>query len=254
MNLDDFKYNRANITAFSLVKPYTQFFKSISLNLTDYYSINGKDQERSSVLLYVCLTLLIVFFWVAVHCLKFFIFCFFSIFKTRNALLFDAIFTLSTAIKEAEKSFDLNTGSVSCYNKSTLSFGRHLSEYVERVNIEGLTGQITFSKKERRDFLLDVYQLKETGLFKCGSWSLKQRLNFTFYDEVYEDLVFSPKKNQFRVVTLVVSRSFRSTSSLFFSFFTYISKQYVYYIIIKKWIFFIRILTHTHKSIANWSK
>ncbi len=61
INLDDFKYNRANITAFSLVKPYTQFFKAISSNLSDYGSINGKDSEKN-ILLYVSFLLGIFFY------------------------------------------------------------------------------------------------------------------------------------------------------------------------------------------------
>jgi hypothetical protein len=54
MNLDDFKYNRANITAFRLVKTKSSFFKDISLNLTDYYSINGNHNEKSKILIKVC--------------------------------------------------------------------------------------------------------------------------------------------------------------------------------------------------------
>ena len=53
MNLDDYKYNRANITAFSLVKTYSPFYKSISLNLTDYYPVSGKDNEKTNALLFV---------------------------------------------------------------------------------------------------------------------------------------------------------------------------------------------------------
>ena len=122
----------------------------------------------------------------------------------KNALLFDAIFTLSAAIKEAEKSLDLNEGNVSCFERKTLSYGKILSHYVENVAVNGLTGLITFENRQRKDIELDVMQLKETGLFKCGMWSPKNRLNFTFYDEVYEEDASLSKKKPFRVVTLVV--------------------------------------------------
>ena len=54
MVLDDYKYNRANITAFRLVKTDSQFHKSISLNLSDYYFNNVND--KSQILLKVAKT------------------------------------------------------------------------------------------------------------------------------------------------------------------------------------------------------
>lgn len=53
MLLDDYKYNRANITAFRLIKTDSQFHKSISLNLSDYYLNHWKENERNKVLLKV---------------------------------------------------------------------------------------------------------------------------------------------------------------------------------------------------------
>ncbi|RNA26265.1 glutamate receptor kainate 2-like isoform X1 [Brachionus plicatilis] len=51
MNLDDFKYNRANITTFRLVKSESEFHRKITLNLTDYLFHNWKDNEKSNILL-----------------------------------------------------------------------------------------------------------------------------------------------------------------------------------------------------------
>lgn len=53
MNLDDYKYNRANITAFRLVKSESEFYKKISLNLSDYLFHNWKDSEKNKILLKV---------------------------------------------------------------------------------------------------------------------------------------------------------------------------------------------------------
>lgn len=53
MNLDDFKYNRANITTFRLVKSESEFHRKITLNLTDYLFHNWKDNEKSNILLKV---------------------------------------------------------------------------------------------------------------------------------------------------------------------------------------------------------
>ncbi|CAF0986150.1 unnamed protein product, partial [Brachionus calyciflorus] len=174
MNLEDFKYNRANITALRIVKPDSDFHRLISLNLTDYLLYNSKDNEKNKILL-----------------------------KTKNALLFDSIFTIAIAIKEAEQFINLNLGNVSCTNSHSLTFGGKLSSFVERVSLNGLTGLIKFQNKQRREFELDVLQLKEIGLYKCGSWSPDKGLNFTFFDEVFEENGLGQRKNSFRVVTLV---------------------------------------------------
>jgi hypothetical protein len=53
MYLDDYKYNRANLTALRLVKTDSSFNKAISLNLTDYYSNNLNNNEKNKILLKV---------------------------------------------------------------------------------------------------------------------------------------------------------------------------------------------------------
>lgn len=82
--------------------------------------------------------------------------------------MFDSIFAFATAIKEAEKTLALNQGNVSCLEDKHLTYGSLLTTYVEKVGVRGLTGLITFQNKQRRDFELDVLQLKENGLFKVN--------------------------------------------------------------------------------------
>ena len=53
MDLEDFKYNSANITALRLVKTKSSFFKDISFNLTDYYSSSGRRNENKNILIKV---------------------------------------------------------------------------------------------------------------------------------------------------------------------------------------------------------
>lgn len=137
MFLDDYKYNRANITALRLVNTDSSFHRAISFNLTDYYFNSWKDNDKNKLLL-----------------------------KTKNALLFDSIFAFASAVKEAERALSLSEGNVSCNENKALKFGGQLSSYVERVSVRGLTGLINFQNKQRRVFELDVLQLKEIGLFK----------------------------------------------------------------------------------------
>ncbi len=103
--------------------------------------------------------------------------------------MFDSIFAFASAIKEAGKSLNLNEGKVSCAEDHPLEIGSLLTHYVEKVwivvdlksrkttyfkkkqskkkvSVQGLTGLISFQNRERRDFSLDILQLKETGLFK----------------------------------------------------------------------------------------
>ena len=57
INLDDFKYNRANLTALRIIKSDSAFYKTIALNLTDYYSNNLiNNNDKNKILLNVCLT------------------------------------------------------------------------------------------------------------------------------------------------------------------------------------------------------
>jgi len=102
MILDDYKYNRANITAFRIIKTDSSFHKSVALNLSDYYFNNAN--EKSQILL-----------------------------KTKNALMFDSIFAFSAAIKEAEKYVNLYDGNVSCPENKHLSYGNTLRTYFENV-------------------------------------------------------------------------------------------------------------------------
>ena len=61
MELEDFKYNTANITAFRLVKTNSSFFKEISSNLTDYYSIS--DKKLKNILIKVDRFFLNIWLW-----------------------------------------------------------------------------------------------------------------------------------------------------------------------------------------------
>lgn len=76
---------------------------------------------------------------------------------------------MASAIKEAEQAINLVEGNVSCINSKALSYGRKFGTFVERVSINGLTGLIKFQNKQRREFDLDVLQLKEIGLYKVNS-------------------------------------------------------------------------------------
>lgn len=48
INLEDYKYNRANVTALRLIKSDSAFYKSISLNLTDYNSISTSTSPTNN--------------------------------------------------------------------------------------------------------------------------------------------------------------------------------------------------------------
>lgn len=176
MNLEDFKYNRANITAFRIVKVGSPFYETISRNLSDYYISNGKDKNK-------------------------------VLSSTRNALIFDSLFSLATVIKEAEKTVNFNDANVSCIKEKSLAYGRLMKGFLQDIAVNGLTGLITFRNNQRKEFELDALQLKESGVIKCGDWSPLNGLNFTFYDEVYQTLdktgIIDPRKEAKRLITLV---------------------------------------------------
>jgi hypothetical protein len=53
MDLEDYKYNRANITAFRLLKTNSSFYKDISLNLIDFNSNSGVNSDKNKILSFV---------------------------------------------------------------------------------------------------------------------------------------------------------------------------------------------------------
>jgi hypothetical protein len=55
IDLDDYKYNRANITALRFVKTDSPFFRQMSLNLSDYYFHGQKENDKNKILLRVSL-------------------------------------------------------------------------------------------------------------------------------------------------------------------------------------------------------
>ncbi len=75
---------------------------------------------------------------------------------------------LSNAVKEAEKSLDFRYGNVSCNNNKQLKYGTSIGIYLDKVSILGLTGQITFDNRKRRDFELEVIQLREIGIIEAS--------------------------------------------------------------------------------------
>ncbi len=196
MELDDFKYNRANITGLRFVKTESQFYNNVMHNFSSFLNTNSPNTKnhRTYANKYPQLDLMKIFR------------------SSKNALLFDAVYFISSMIREAEKTektpLNINAAnSVSCTANKPLNYGSILNTLTEKTFTTGLTGLISFQNKKRKEFELDVLQLKESGLFKCGSWSHEMGLNFTFYDEIYEADV-NPKKGVLKVVTLVVSLIF----------------------------------------------
>jgi ionotropic kainate glutamate receptor 2 len=105
LDLEDFKYNRANLTSLRLIKTDSNFYRTIALNLSDYSNqISKTEFERQKILL-----------------------------KTKNALIFDATYTFTMAVKEAERTLTLSDGFVSCQENKPLKYGHLLNSYVERV-------------------------------------------------------------------------------------------------------------------------
>jgi ionotropic kainate glutamate receptor 2 len=125
IELDDFKYNRANITGLRLTKTETTFYRQVVHNLEQFMTLPQQQQllysrttgrEEGSAR-------------AAGHLnpRKMFL-------TTKNALLFDAIFVMSSIVKEAEKTLNLNEGGISCTDNKPLNHGTMLSTFVEKVS------------------------------------------------------------------------------------------------------------------------
>ncbi|KAK2148217.1 hypothetical protein LSH36_509g01044 [Paralvinella palmiformis] len=167
INLDDFKHNAANVTGFRLISREDPRVQDILHQMETYQVYSGSKILNST------------------HP---------RIIKTETALMYDAVYVLAHAVQQVDASTRLRLVNLSCEGDQAWAFGSSLYNYLNLVEMEGLTGRITFDRGRRYEFRLDVLQLKDTGLKKVGEWNPTDGLNFTSrQDMITSSSVFSNK-------------------------------------------------------------
>ncbi|XP_055373744.1 glutamate receptor ionotropic, kainate 2 [Condylostylus longicornis] len=175
-DLEDFKYNFVNITAFRLVDIGDVGVKEILKNM-QLYQKNYLNRQLSNN------------YSITVE--KNFNFNNNGIKKpraiqTEPALMFDSVYIFAIGLQTLEQSHTLQLPNISCENENPWDGGLSLINYINAVEWKGLTGPIQFKEGRRIQFKLDLVKLRQHSIIKVGEWSPQSGLNITdrsiFYD------------------------------------------------------------------------
>uniref|UniRef100_A0A1W7RAA1 Glutamate receptor 1 n=1 Tax=Hadrurus spadix TaxID=141984 RepID=A0A1W7RAA1_9SCOR len=125
--------------------------------------------------------------------------------KTEAALLHDAVYLLAKAFHDTERKRSSQPPSVSCKKRHPWSQGELLVNYMKTVSFKGITGEVNFdSDGYRRNFSLDIVELKPGGLKKIGTWTPIAGVNFSRdYGTVLKETLLSLKNKTLRITSLV---------------------------------------------------
>ncbi|XP_067614406.1 glutamate receptor ionotropic, kainate 1-like [Eurosta solidaginis] len=155
-DLEDFKYNGVNITAFRLINVESRRYVEVlehmqKLPHSGLDTVNGKP--------YI---------------------------QTQSALMFDSVYTFAAGLLELEKSLLLTSHNISCSKETKWSGGLSLYKYISEASINGLTGRISFFEGHRSNFQFDILKLKHNKVQKVGFWRPNVGVNIidrtSFYD------------------------------------------------------------------------
>ncbi|XP_055964161.1 glutamate receptor ionotropic, kainate 4 isoform X1 [Sorex fumeus] len=95
-----------------------------------------------------------------------------------SALLFDAVYTVVTAVQELNRSQEIGVKPLSCGSAQIWQHGTSLMNYLRMVELEGLTGHIEFnSKGQRSNYALKILQFTRNGFRQIGQWHVADGLS-----------------------------------------------------------------------------
>ncbi|XP_070143785.1 glutamate receptor ionotropic, kainate 2 isoform X3 [Drosophila kikkawai] len=158
-DLEDFRYNSVNITAFRLVdvnsKRYLEVIDQMQkIQHNGLENINGKP--------YI---------------------------KTDSALMFDAVYAFASGLHflnldDHRSNFGIQN--LSCTSDHTWDDGVSLYNHINSGITDGLTGDVNFLEGRRSKFKLDILKLKQERIQKVGYWQPDTGVNISdptaFYD------------------------------------------------------------------------
>ncbi|KAM7341355.1 glutamate receptor ionotropic, kainate 2-like isoform 2-T2 [Cochliomyia hominivorax] len=155
-DLEDFKYNGVNITAFRLVDVESKRYQEI-IEQMQKFPHSGLNMIEGR--LYI---------------------------QTLPALMFDAVYAFATGLMALDGVHTLQLRNLSCDLEEPWNDGLSLYNYINTANINGLTGKIDLTEGRRNKFKLDLLKLKQERIMKVGFWTLDEGINITdpkaFYD------------------------------------------------------------------------
>lgn len=148
-DLEDFKYNFVNMTAFRIVDAEDVNVREILKDMEKFQPVGHSLLNKSSII------------------------------QAEPALMYDSVHVFAIGLQTLEQSHSLTLANVSCDAELPWDGGLSLINYINSVELKGLSGPIEFKEGRRIQFKLDLLKLKQHALVKVGEWSPSAGVNIS---------------------------------------------------------------------------
>ncbi|XP_032687000.1 glutamate receptor ionotropic, kainate 2-like [Odontomachus brunneus] len=156
-DLEDFKYNSVNMTAFRLVDLEEPKVAEVLRQMERFQPTIGHAILNKT-----------------------------GVIQAEPALVYDSVQVFVHGLAALDRSYDLRPANLSCEKEEPWDDGLSLYKYINAAGLHGLTGHITFNEGKRNNFKLDLLKLKKEELVKVGEWKIGSGINVTDIDAFYE--------------------------------------------------------------------
>ncbi|XP_014475528.1 PREDICTED: glutamate receptor ionotropic, kainate 2-like [Dinoponera quadriceps] len=156
-DLEDFKYNSVNMTAFRLVDLEEPKVAEVLKQMERFQPTIGHAILNKT-----------------------------GVIQAEPALVYDSVQVFVHGLAALDRSYDLRPANLSCEKEEPWDDGLSLYKYINAAGLNGLTGHITFNEGKRNNFKLDLLKLKKEELVKVGEWKIGSGINITDIDAFYE--------------------------------------------------------------------
>ncbi|XP_026295916.1 glutamate receptor ionotropic, kainate 2 isoform X8 [Apis mellifera] len=155
-DLEDFKYNSVNMTAFRLVDLEEPKVAEVLRQMERFQPIGHAILNKTGVI------------------------------QAEPALVYDSVQVFAHGLAALDRSHDLRPANLSCEKEEPWDDGLSLYNYINAAGLHGLTGHIEFNEGKRNNFKLDLLKLKKEELVKVGEWKPGSGVNVTDVSAFYE--------------------------------------------------------------------
>ncbi|KAF0290304.1 Glutamate receptor ionotropic, kainate 2 [Amphibalanus amphitrite] len=148
-DLEDFRYNRVNMTGYRLVDTSSGLVQASLASMEQFQPVSSVMVPATNVI------------------------------KAETALIYDAVNAFAHGLHALTGAGRVPTPNVTCDLLNTWNGGLQLYERISAVQMPGLTGPIQFSGGRRTRLKLDLMKLTTSGMKKVGWWSDRTGINVT---------------------------------------------------------------------------
>ncbi|CAH0547312.1 unnamed protein product [Brassicogethes aeneus] len=157
-DLEDFKYNSVNITAFRIVDVEDPNVKENLEVMEKFQPIGPAILNRSGII------------------------------QAEPALMFDSVYVFAKGLSLMDSAHTIKPMNLSCDLEKPWDDGLTLYNFLHTVkDLRGLTGNIEFNEGKRSNFKLDLLKLKKEEIRKVGQWTPDGGINITDPNAFYEN-------------------------------------------------------------------